>query len=582
MRKAAAGLTIPTVVVYAFDKRTRLLPYYFASLRMAPAGARAVGAALFDSGLTATRIVLQQWTPRFRPSQATLGGERPEMLLISSMQIHAENAYGLIADACAGRTEDRPLIVVGGPKAIYEPWDLFGIGGDAEVGADLVVTGEEFVLIQLVEVLLDYRGSRGTMLEAFRRARREGALVRIPGLVYRRDESPDAPLVSTGIQRLVQDLDELPHPVIGYGLLEPPHGSRGLTSQPLAVSRVRKCSPIGSLSLSHGCKFNCDYCPIPAYNQRTYRHKSGERIVEEMRQVRERFGIRQFFGTDDNFFNNRPAVEAMFETMSRATIAGKPLRKALRWGTEATAFDTWKNRDLFKIARRSGLRALWIGVEDVTATLIKKGQSVNGTAELFALLNGRGILPMPMLMHHDRQPLYTRGSPYGLLNQVQFLRNCGACSMQVTVLTPAVGTRSYDATYRDGQVFDRVGGKPVLQWQFDGNHVVASSLPRPWRTQFNVLAAYAMFYNPVNFVRSLIQPQHSLYLAGALDQLHGMVGLCLNLIDSAEWAYRLWRGPITRRLTPPGPQTPLLEVGPECLRQAVPTKRLPRHQPAPV
>ena len=70
IRAAAAGLSIPTVVAYAFDKRTRLLPYYFSTYRMAPAGPRAVGAALHDSGLTKTRIVLQQWTPNFRPSRA--------------------------------------------------------------------------------------------------------------------------------------------------------------------------------------------------------------------------------------------------------------------------------------------------------------------------------------------------------------------------------------------------------------------------------------------------------------------------------------------------------------------------------
>ena len=570
IRAAAAGSSIPTVVVYAFDRRTRLLPYFYSTHHMAPAGARAVGAALCDSGLTRTRIVLQQWNPYFRPSYARLDGQRVEMLLVSSMQIHAEKAYRLVADACTARTTDRPLIIVGGPKAIYEPWDLFGIGGDPKVSADLAVTGEEFVLMQLVEVLLDYRGVQGTMLDAFRRARRDGALADIPGLVYRRDDQPDAPLVTTGIQRLVRDLDELPHPIIGYGLLERPHGGRDLGSQPLPASRVRWHSPIGSLILSHGCKFNCDFCPIPAYNQRTFRHKSGERVVDELRQLREQLGIRFYFGTDDNFFDNRPAVEAMFETMSRAAIAGKPLKKAIRWGTEATALDTWKNRDLLRSARQSGVRALWIGIEDLTATLIKKGQSVDRTAELFALLNRRGILPMPMMMHHDSQPLYTRDGPYGLLNQVRFLRKCGAQSLQVTILTPAVGTRSYDANHHDGLVFDTVGGKPVEQWQFDGNHVVASSLPKPWRTQLNVLMAYALYYNPVNLVRSVVRPANSLWLAGAYDQLRGMIGLCANVIDSARWAHRLRRGPITRRTTPPGPKTPLIEVAPGCERPAGP------------
>ena len=582
IRAAAAGLSIPTVVVYAFDKRTRLLPYLFSTHRMAPAGARAVGAALYDSGLTKTRIVLQQWNPNFRPRRARLDGAPIEMLLVSSMQIHAERAYRLVADACTGRRPDRPLIIAGGPKAIYEPWDLFGIGGDPEVSADLAVTGEEFVLMQLVEVLLEYRGGQGPMLEAFRRARRDGALAEVPGLVYRRDDQPDAPLVTTGVQRLVQDLDELPHPIIGYGLLERPHRGCALHSRPLPASRVWWHSPIGSLILSQGCKFNCEYCPIPAYNQRTFRHKSGERIVEEMRQLREQLGIRLFFGTDDNFFDDRSAVEQIFETMARATVAGRPIRKAIRWGTEATAFDTWKNRDLLRYARMSGLRALWIGIEDLTATLIKKGQSLNRTAELFAELNRRGILPMPMMMHHDSQPLHTRGSPYGLLNQVSFLRKCGAQSLQVTVLTPAVGTRSYEAAFENGFVFDTVGGKRVLQWQFDGNHVVASSLPQPWWTQLNVLLAYASYYNPLNLVRALARPANSLFLAGVYDQLRGMMGLGVNAIDSARWAYRLWRGPISHLAGPPGPKRPLIEACPGREQRPTPRPATTAPQPGPV
>ena len=560
IRAAAGGLSIPTVVVYAFDKRTRLLPYFFSCHRMAPAGARAVGAALYDSGLTKTRIVLQQWSPNFRPSLARLDGEPIEMLLVSSMQIHAENAYRLIADACSRRVPDRPLIMIGGPKAIYEPWDLFEIGGDPNVSADVAVTGEEFVLMQLIEVLLAYRAAHGTMLEAFRSARHDGALADVPGLVYHKDESIDSPLVTTGVQRLVQDLDEMPHPIIGYSLLERPHRRRDLKPQPLSASRVRMWSPIGSLSISHGCKFNCEFCPIPAYNQRTFRHKSADRIVDEMRRLHEQFGIRFFFGTDDNFLNDRSAAEQIFETLSRATIGGRPLRKAVRWGTEVTMFDAWKNRDLLRPARKAGLRALWRGIEDMTATLIKKGQSVSRTAELFRLLNDVGILPMPMMMHHDGQPLYTRKGMYGLLNQVSFLRNCGAQGLQVTLLTPAVGARSYEAYYENGLVFDTVGGKPVLQYQFDGNNVVASSLSKPWRTQLNMLLAYVVYYNPVNFVRSLVRPANRLALADAYDQVSGMIGLGKTAIYSARWAYRLWQGPITRSTTPPGPKTPLIDV----------------------
>ncbi len=134
--------------------------------------------------------------------------------------------------------------------------------------------------------------------------------------------------------------------------------------------------------------------------------------------------------------------------------------------------------------------------------------------------------------------------------------------MQVTALTPAVGTRSYEANFEKGLVFDSVGNRPVLQYQFDGNHVVASASCESWRAQLNVLLAYASHYNPINLARTLLRPSNSLYLAGLYDQIMGMIGLVPTAINSAKWSYRLWRGPVTRRSCPPGPKTPLIDVSP--------------------
>src|SRR6266550_7137709 len=86
----------------------------------------------------------------------------------------------------------------------------------------------------------------------FFRARDAGALDGIPGLVYARGERDGVAeeLIDTGIQRLVGDLDELPDPVLGYRLLEPPSRWRAtLAPQAVPASRVRRLSPISSLVL---------------------------------------------------------------------------------------------------------------------------------------------------------------------------------------------------------------------------------------------------------------------------------------------------------------------------------------------
>src|SRR6267142_77516 len=110
---------IPILVCYAFDFRTRLGPFLFADTRLLTAGPRAIAGALVNAGFAKTRIVLRQWNRNFKVSEARLDGGIPQLLLISSMQIHSANAYEMVLDAHQ-LSEQRPLILCGGAKAIYE------------------------------------------------------------------------------------------------------------------------------------------------------------------------------------------------------------------------------------------------------------------------------------------------------------------------------------------------------------------------------------------------------------------------------------------------------------------------------
>ena len=101
-----------------------------------------------------------------------------------------------------------------------------------------------------------------------------------------------------------------------------------------------KLSPISSLVLTFGCKFACPYCPIPAYNQRQHRVKSGERIAEEMCRLNKEYGLRYFFGADDNFFNDKARTLDIVETLARAEFDGDQASPAGRAGTRKSPSTT--------------------------------------------------------------------------------------------------------------------------------------------------------------------------------------------------------------------------------------------------
>ena len=573
LRKTALRHDITSVITCAFDYRTRMLPFVYSATRMAPAGVRAIGSAMVDSGFEKTRIVLQQWNRNFRPSQMRLDGRVPDLFMVSSMQIHSAACEKLIRDACRIDPDRRPLIIAGGPKTIYEPWDVFSADRRDPWAADVAVTGEEYVLLSLLEVLLSVRARNESLRETFTRARHNGILDDIPGLVYARTDGAGAAeeLVDTGIQRLLGNLDELPHPVLGYGLLEPPSTRTTLAARALPANRVSRYSPIGSLVLTLGCKFACPYCSIPAYNQRRHRAKSGARIADEFSRLHKAYGIRLFFGADDNFFNDKAQALEIVETLARTETDGRPIRKRLRWGTEVTVHDTLQLKDHLSAVRRAGVRMLWLGVEDMTATLIKKGQSVDKTSETFRLLHKHGICPMPMMMHHDEQPLISRGpKPYGLLNQIRLLRKAGAISMQVLMLVPATGSKRYGETYTSGMAYESAGGWRVEEHMLGGNYVVASHHPKPWRKQLNLLVAYVYFYNLGRFLWALVRPKSKLYLADAIWQLLGMWGVARTIRRTLGWAVWLWRGPMQRKTAPPTSRIPMRGVNGAAADHALP------------
>jgi radical SAM superfamily enzyme YgiQ (UPF0313 family) len=551
---------IPAAVVACFDRRTRLLPFVMYDRFIFPAGARTVAGALWQAGFSRTRAVFELWNPNFRPSAARLDGRLPQLLLLSTMNLHARRAKDHIRDAWT-LGEDRPLILVGGSKTFHEGYQFWPIDTpNGPVGPDAVVTGEVYVLLDLLNVLMDFHRRGEPLRAAFERARHAGALDEVPGLLYLAPEASwrEPVLVDTGLQRLVQHLDELPQEVSGLALMEPPHKKAGLSAAPVPDNKVRYHARIVSLLMTQGCKFNCGYCPIPTLNQKTWRFRSPENLAHQFRSVRERYDVRFYFGCDDNFFNHRQTSVEFLEELARTKMSnGKRLGRHIRWGTEATQHDTWKNRELLEVAARGGMGAIWFGIEDLTAELINKGQKPQVTQDLFRLMHQHKICPMAMMMYHEGQPFRTRGSLYGLANQVQFLRQAGAVSVQITVHTPAVGTREYEALYESGRVIESLGGEPLPDSVVDGNHVMMRGELPCWRRQLNLMRGYFTFYNPLNLLRAMRKDSPLRWYRTGY-QLAGFLAALLTFIKLLPYILRLaFRKPRFHQKAPPMTRVPV-------------------------
>jgi radical SAM superfamily enzyme YgiQ (UPF0313 family) len=191
------------------------------------------------------------------------------------------------------------------------------------------------------------------------------------------------------------------------------------------------------------------------------------------------------------------------------------------------------------VAARAGLFAIWFGIEDLTAELVNKGQKPAVTAELFRILHQHKISPMAMIMFHEGQPYRTKDSLYGLKNQVSFLRQAGAISIQCTVHTPAVGTREYETTFKTGRVLRDLGNREIPASKFDGNHVLVLGSEPAWKRQLAVLRAYSSFYNLLNFFRAYRNKDTPLWKRRLGYQAVGIMAVVWTAIKIAPYIFRL-------------------------------------------
>ena len=193
-------------------------------------------------------------------AQQILAAE-PDMVGMSITGITIREALGISYRL----KELRPqiFIVWGGHQAFYSARDLI----EREPCVDAVVASDgEITMGRLVDALAA-----------------NGPLKKIPGLYLRSDEGR---MVYTGAPP-EPELDDLPEP--SRDTLDT------LISRGVSVTDAR-------ITTSRGCPFKCTFCVDPSLGYRVkWRARCADLVVDEMKNLVDRYGIEFFWFSEDNF-----------------------------------------------------------------------------------------------------------------------------------------------------------------------------------------------------------------------------------------------------------------------------------------
>lgn len=177
-------------------------------------------------------------------------------------------------------------IVMGGPHATLDPDGVLSFSH-----VDFVIRGEgEYSFLEFCRALLNGE---------------ENQFRKILGLSFKEDgrviHNPDRPMIN--------NLDEIPFP--GRHLI-PLMKYRN-------YGRVYKRKPVGVMITSRGCPLQCIFCAHEIFG-RKYRFMSAPRIVEEIKLLKEQYGVKEILFREDNFTANRKRVFEFCDILIKTKI----------------------------------------------------------------------------------------------------------------------------------------------------------------------------------------------------------------------------------------------------------------------
>jgi len=239
-----------------------------------------------------------------------------------------------------------------------------------------------------------------------------------------------------------------------------------------------------TVQTQRGCPHHCEFCAGSRLLSPTYKLKPIDRVVAEIRRIKEIWPRPFIELADDNTF-----VDKRHAKLLVAAIA----REHVRWFTE-TDVSVAGDEELLRMLADSGCAQLLIGFEAPSAAVLDglekranwKAKQLDRYARAIDRIQSHGITVNGcFILGLDR------AGPESFEDVVGFVRDSGLYEAQITVLTPFPGTDLYRRLDEEGRILQRGAWErcTLFDVNFQPSHMTVSELEQGLRR------AAAQLYN---------------------------------------------------------------------------------------
>jgi radical SAM superfamily enzyme YgiQ (UPF0313 family) len=336
-------------------------------------------------------------------------------------------------------------VIMGGPHPTFLP-------DEALECADFVIRGEgEYSLVELLEFI-----GKGSP-----------ALTGIKGLSYR---DRDGKNVHNPSREFTEDLDSLPEP--DFSLV---HHWNPSNAYPVSTSR--------------GCAYDCKFCSVIRMFGKSYRFKSVEATLKELKYVVTVSKATKFI-VDDDFAANRSRTKEILRGMIAEGI------KTL-WSAQVRV-DVSRDPELLRLMADSGCHTLGIGFESINPKTLEEYNKKQNREDIISCI--RAVRDHGIHIHG----MFVLGADTDDVDTIcrtaDFAKSFCIDTIQFLILTPLPGTPLFHDMMKSGRLFHKDWSKYNVQ------HVVfRPRLMSPATLQIETFRAMGRFYSWGYIIKHLVK-----------------------------------------------------------------------------
>lgn len=277
-----------------------------------------------------------------------------------------------------------------------------------ENGADFIVQGEgEITLLELIQSLENNQNCDD-----------------INGIVFRKNDT-----VQVNKKREVQQaLDDFPMPAWDLVDIESYRYIWKQSGQEFTLN----------IATTRGCPYKCNWCAKPIYGNR-YNAHSPEYIVNEIKYLKEHFGVKRFWMCDD-IFGLKPNWVQLFN----AKLKEENLKISYYIQSRV---DLLLKEDTIDCLAESGLEEVWVGAESASQKILDamdKGTTVEQIYQATAILKAKKIKVAFFLQFG-----YLTENQEDIAKTIKMVKELMPDNIGISVSYPLPGTPFYDKVKDD-------------------------------------------------------------------------------------------------------------------------------------